>query len=73
MKRTIYLPDDIAERLNQYLINYPNETFSSVIQEALEAKLAQKDVSKLLSLAGILQNVSCNAADNAEDRINYFG
>ncbi|PIG92866.1 hypothetical protein [Gloeocapsopsis sp. IPPAS B-1203] len=68
MKRTIYLPDDIAERLNKYLIDHPNETLSSVVQEALEDKLARKDVSKLLSLAGIVQNASCNAADNAEDR-----
>ncbi|MUL35566.1 hypothetical protein [Gloeocapsopsis dulcis] len=68
MKRTIYLPDDIAERLNKYLIDHPNETLSSVVQEALEKKLAPKDVSKLLSFAGIVQNASCNAADNAEDR-----
>ena len=67
MKRTVYLPDDLAERLNEYLKEHPEETISSIVQEALEVKLAHKDVSKLLTLAGIIQNAPCNAADRAED------
>ena len=67
MKRTVYLPDDLVERLNEYLKEHPEETISSIVQEALEVKLAYKDVSKLLTLAGIIQNVPCNAAARAED------
>lgn len=67
MKRTVYLPDELAERLNEYLREHPDETLSSIVQSALEVKLAHKDVSKLLALAGIVQEAPCNAADHAED------
>lgn len=67
MKRTIYIPDEMAERLNQYLHEHPTKTLSSVIQEALEVKLASKDISKLLALAGIVQEAPRNAAEHAED------
>ena len=67
MKRTVYIPDDLAERLNEYLREHPDETLSSTVQSALEVKLAHKDVSKLLALAGIVQEAPCNAADHAED------
>ena len=67
MKRTVYLPDDLAERLKEYLTKHPDETLSSIVQEALEVKLVRKDVSKLLALAGVVQNAPCNAVDHAED------
>ena len=67
MKRTVYLPDDLAERLNEYLREHPDETLSSTVQSALEVKLAHKDVSKLLALAGIVQEAPCNADRRAED------
>lgn len=66
MKRTIYLPEELA-RLNEYLKKHPQETLSSIVQEALEVKLVHKDVSKLLALAGVVQNAPCNASDRAED------
>ena len=47
MKRTIYLPDDLAKRLNEYLKKHPEETLFSIVQQALAAKLARKDVTKL--------------------------
>lgn len=67
MKRTVYLPDELAERLNKYLRKHPDETLSSIVQSALEVKLADKDVSKLLALAGVVQDAPCNASDRAED------
>lgn len=67
MKRTVYIPDDLAERLHQHLHEHPHETLSSIVQEALEVKFAAKDVSKLLALAGIVQEAPRNAAENAED------
>lgn len=66
MKRTVYLPDELA-RLDKYLRKHPDETLSSIVQEALEVKLVHKDVSKLLALAGVVQNAPCNAGDRAED------
>lgn len=66
MKRTVYLPNDLAERLSEYLAEHPGEILSSIVQEALEVKLAHKDVSKLLTLAGIVQEAPCNGAGWAE-------
>lgn len=67
MKRTIYIPDDLAKRLNQYLQEHPTDTLSSVVQEALEVKLAPKDISNLLALAGIVDSAPRDASENAED------
>lgn len=67
MKRTIYIPDELGESIDEYLKEHPEETLSSIVQSALQAKLAQKNVSKFLALAGIIQDAPCNASDNAED------
>ena len=67
MKKTIYIPDELAERLSDYLREHPQETLSSVVQNSLAAKLESKDVSKLLKLAGIVKNAPRNASENAED------
>jgi metal-responsive CopG/Arc/MetJ family transcriptional regulator len=69
MKRTIYLPDHLAEQIDVYLDQHPDETLSSLVQDALELKLAPKDLSQLLSLAGIVQHPTHPAADQAEDRL----
>ncbi|RAM48145.1 MAG: hypothetical protein C6Y22_29475 [Hapalosiphonaceae cyanobacterium JJU2] len=68
MQRTIDLPDDLAQRLDTYLQEHPEETFYSLIQEVLETKLIPKDTSKLLTLAGIVTEAPYNATDHAEDR-----
>lgn len=39
MKRVIDLPDELAQRLDNYLQEHPEETFFSLVQEALENKL----------------------------------
>ena len=67
MKRTVYIPDDLAEQLRQYLDDHPDQTLSSIVQEALEEKFAARDISKLLALAGIVQEAPRNAAEDAED------
>lgn len=53
MKRTVYLPDHLAERLSEYLAEHPGESLSSIVQESLAVKLAHKDVSQLLTLAAL--------------------
>lgn len=67
MKRTIYLSDELEVQVNQYLNDHPNETLSHIVQQALEVRFATKDVSKLLSLAGIVQEAPRNSSEQAED------
>jgi predicted DNA-binding protein len=59
MQITVELPDALAERLNTYLKEHPEETVLSLIQEALEVKLIPKDGAELLKLAGIVTNAIC--------------
>ena len=67
MKCTINLPDTLAQQLEQYLKDNPNQTLDSLIKEALEEKLTNKNLSKLLNLAGIVSESPTNASDNPED------
>jgi hypothetical protein len=68
MQRTIDLPDDLAQSLDAYLQKHPEETFYSLVREALETKLILKDTSKLLTLAGIVSEAPYDSTDHAEDR-----
>ena len=68
MQRTIDLPDDLAQRLDTYLQEHPEETFYSLVRQVLETKLIPKDTSKLLALAGIVTEAPYNSTDYAEDR-----
>ena len=67
MKRTVYIPEELGESLSEYLKEHPEETLSSIMQEAIHRKLAQKNVSDFLALAGIVKDAPCNARENAED------
>lgn len=72
MKCTINLPDTLAQQLEQYLKDNPNQTLESLIQEALEEKLTNKNLSKLLNLAGIVSESPTNASNNPEDSIDII-
>lgn len=70
MKRTIYLPDELNERISDYLHQNPTVSFSGLIQDALEMKLAQKDLSHILQLAGMVKDAKGpTAAQHAEDDV----
>ncbi len=69
MKRTVYIPNDLDEKIEEYLAEHPEETLSSIVQEALCRKVAQKNVADFLALAGIVKDESCNARDRAEDAV----
>jgi hypothetical protein len=73
MKRTVYLPDELDTKLMSYLQDHPGQTLSSIVQEALETRLARKDVSKLLALAGIVPHATTDAANHAEDNVLSLG
>jgi len=54
MRKTIYLPDELAALVDDYLKQHDGLTFSSLVQEALERKIAPPDLSGLLDLAGFV-------------------
>lgn len=72
MKCTIDLPDTLAQQLEQYLQDHPDQNLERLIQEALEEKLAGKNLSKLLTLARIVNESPKNASDQAEDSPNII-
>ena len=69
MKRTVYLPEDLEVRVSEYLQENPQITFSKLIQESLETKLAPKDLSLLLKLAGVGTEVKSPACTSVEDDV----
>ena len=42
MKHTIHLPDELDKRLNEYLLEHPGETASSVVRGVLEELMREK-------------------------------
>ena len=66
MKRTLYIPDELWTELDEYLKNHPKQNPSSVVQEALAEKLRPKNGSRLLSLAGIVENAPTDASVNED-------
>lgn len=64
MKRTLYIPDELWTQLDQYLKDHPEQNPSSVVQAALMEKLRPKNGSRLLSLAGIVENAPTDASVN---------
>jgi hypothetical protein len=67
MKLTIDVPDRLGNSLNNYLKEHPEETLFGLVKEVLEIKLMSKDTSKLLELAGIVQDAPRSSNENAED------
>lgn len=66
MKRTLYIPDELWTELDQYLKDHPEQNPSSVVQAALAENLRPKNGSRLLSLAGILENAPTDASVNED-------
>jgi hypothetical protein len=66
MKRTLYIPDELWGQLEEYLKNHPEQNPSSLIQVALEEKLRPKNGSRLLELAGIVENAPPDASVNED-------
>lgn len=54
MRKTIYLPDDLAAQVDTYLKHHPGLTFSALVQQVLEDELAPPDLNPLLDLAGFV-------------------
>jgi hypothetical protein len=69
MKRTIYLPDDLARRVDAYLARHRGITLSTLVQEALEERVRPADPREILGLAGLVPKASTSARQRAEDRL----
>jgi hypothetical protein len=69
MKKTLYIPDDLWEQLNQYLQENPGENVSSVVQGALKEKLRPRNGVGLSQLAGIVNNAPSDASVNPTSRV----
>jgi hypothetical protein len=53
-------------QLEQYLKDHPEQNPSNVVHEALAEKLRPKNGSRLLSLAGIVENAPTDASVNED-------
>ncbi|MGK7878435.1 MAG: hypothetical protein AB4426_35585 [Xenococcaceae cyanobacterium] len=66
MKRTLYIPDELWAQLEEYLQNHPEQNPSSLVQRALVEKLRPRNCSRLLELAGIVENAPPDASVNED-------
>lgn len=66
MKRTLYIPDDLWQELEQYLNEHPEQNPSSLVQSALREKLRPKNGSLLLKLAAIVEDAPADASVNED-------
>jgi hypothetical protein len=69
MKRTLYIPEELSKRIDAYLKIHPEMTFSRLGQRALEREVGDRDVRRLLRLAGIVKSAPVPARERAEDRV----
>lgn len=69
MRRTIYLPDELAGQVEEYLREHPSVSFSTLVQEALQQRLTPSDPAAILDLAGLVASASTTARLHAEDRL----
>ncbi|QDZ41581.1 hypothetical protein FRE64_16540 (plasmid) [Euhalothece natronophila Z-M001] len=69
MRATIYLPDELAQRIQEKLDQegQSKENLSQFIQKAVEKELAQKDVSHFLAFTGVVKSAPKHADEEAED------
>jgi metal-responsive CopG/Arc/MetJ family transcriptional regulator len=69
IQRTVELSESLAQHLDQYLREHPDETLSSLVMDVLEMKLHPRDLSELLALSGVVAESPRNASERAEDLV----
>src|SRR5207248_4341372 len=67
MRRTIYLPDVLAERVEAYLWEHPGLSLSTLVREALEHRLVPPDPGAILDLAGLVPEARSTLAHSLSD------
>ena len=70
MRRIVYLPEDLAAQIDEYLADHPGSSFSSLVRELLEARTRRRNTADILKLAGIVKHASMGAREYDE---NPFG
>ena len=55
MKRTIHLPDELAQQIEEYLNQHPDENWSSLAQKGFKQVIRRKTPSSLLAVAGSVE------------------
>ncbi len=68
MRRTIYLPDDLAADVDRYLKEHPGLTFSALVRGVLAERVRPKDLSRILELAGIVKETRRRRRRQPEDK-----
>jgi hypothetical protein len=66
MRRTIYLPDELARRVDEYLRFHPETTLSAIVQEALERQILAPRPEAILELAGLVKHTSRRVAERPD-------
>jgi hypothetical protein len=54
VRKTIYLPADLAAQIEDYLRLHKGETLSSLAQRAIQREVGPKDRSAMLKLIGLV-------------------
>lgn len=71
MRKTIYLPDDLAAQVDEYLKIHRNETFSSLVQRALRREVAPRERRGILRLAGLVDVDPFESDEAAASFVNH--
>lgn len=72
MRRTVYLPDDLAKKVDEYLETHPELTFSALVRCSLEKRVAPRDLTPLLELAGIVKKAKRHPRLQPEDQAALY-
>ena len=67
MKRTIHFPDNLAQKMEAYLQEHPDETWSGLVQKSVKRTLQGNDASRLLKLVGIFGDDAPSDLSTNED------
>lgn len=67
MKRTVYIPADLARHVEAYLARRPDLTLSTLVQEALAARVCPANPRQILRLAGLVNKACTTSRRRAED------
>jgi hypothetical protein len=71
MRRTVYLPDDLAAQVDQYLQKHQELTFSRLVQDLLKQRTTPRDLGRLLELPALVPEATRPARLQPEDRAGH--
>jgi hypothetical protein len=66
MKRTIHLPNELAQQIEEYPNQHPEENWSSLAQKGLKQVIRGKNPSKLIAVAASVE-LPADASTNEDE------